>query len=104
MLFPLLGVGAQVSLQFGTVETLKKVIQSKFGEADGSLHWKYSVMCGVISGIPSAIAVVRSHLYIDTPRSLKIQSRAAERRTRVSKNSHPDLQATRIQEVVPGLQ
>lgn len=66
MLFPLLGVGAQVSLQFGTVETLKKVIQSKFGEADGSLHWKYSVLCGVISGIPSAIAVVNFHINLDT--------------------------------------
>jgi solute carrier family 25 carnitine/acylcarnitine transporter 20/29 len=27
MLMPLLGVGAQVSLQFGTVETLKKFLQ-----------------------------------------------------------------------------
>jgi len=30
MLMPLLGVGAQVSLQFGTVETLKKIIKTKF--------------------------------------------------------------------------
>lgn len=30
MLMPLIGVGAQVSLQFGTVETLKKIIKTKF--------------------------------------------------------------------------
>jgi hypothetical protein len=27
---PLIGVGAQVSLQFGTVETLKKIIKTHF--------------------------------------------------------------------------
>lgn len=58
MLMPLIGVGAQVSLQFGTVETLKKIIRSKFAEEDGSLHWKYSVLSGSLSGIPSAIVVV----------------------------------------------
>ena len=31
LLMPLLGVGAQVSLQFGTVETLKKFLQSRYG-------------------------------------------------------------------------
>lgn len=31
MLMPLLGVGAQVSLQFGTVETLKKFLLSCYG-------------------------------------------------------------------------
>lgn len=31
MLMPLLGVGAQVSLQFGTVETLKKFLLSRYG-------------------------------------------------------------------------
>ena len=60
---PLLGVGAQVSLQFGTVESLKKILKSKFGEADGTLHWKYSVLCGVLSGIPSALVVVKIYLY-----------------------------------------
>lgn len=58
MLMPLIGVGAQVSLQFGTVETLKKIIRTKFAEKDGSLHWKYSVLSGALSGIPSAIVVV----------------------------------------------
>ncbi len=58
MLMPLLGVGAQVSLQFGTVESLKKIIKTKYSEADGSLHWKYSVLCGTLSGIPSALVVV----------------------------------------------
>lgn len=58
MLMPLIGVGAQVSLQFGTVETLKKIIKQNFAEKDGSLHWKYSVLSGTLSGIPSAIVVV----------------------------------------------
>ena len=58
MLMPLIGVGAQVSLQFGTVETLKKIIKKNFAEPDGTLHWKYSVLSGALSGIPSAIVVV----------------------------------------------
>lgn len=58
MLMPLIGVGAQVSLQFGTVETLKKLVRTKFAEADGSLHWKYSALSGTLSGIPSALVVV----------------------------------------------
>lgn len=55
---PLLGVGAQVSFQFGTVETLKKIIKLNFSEPDGSLHWKFSVLCGILAGFPSAIIVV----------------------------------------------
>ena len=33
MLMPLLGVGAQVSLQFGVVESLKKILKKKYGDA-----------------------------------------------------------------------
>jgi hypothetical protein len=58
MLMPLLGVGAQVSLQFGVVESLKKIIKTKFGDAEGNLHWKYSVLSGSLAGLPSALVVV----------------------------------------------
>jgi len=33
MLMPLLGVGAQVSLQFGTVESLKKMMKERFEDS-----------------------------------------------------------------------
>jgi solute carrier family 25 carnitine/acylcarnitine transporter 20/29 len=58
MLMPLLGVGAQVSVQFGIVETLKKIFKNKFGDKEGNLHWKYSLLSGAIAGIPSAIVLV----------------------------------------------
>jgi len=74
MLFPLIGVGAQVSLQFGIVETLKKVMKNKYADAQGNLHWKYSFLCGLISGVASAIVVVKIIINIDTIRSFKIQS------------------------------
>jgi len=32
MLFPLIGVGAQVSVQFGFVETLKKIMKKRFAD------------------------------------------------------------------------
>jgi len=58
MLFPLLGVGAQVSVQFGFVESLKKMMKSTFADQNGNLHWKYSFLSGLLSGIPSALIVV----------------------------------------------
>jgi len=72
MLFPLIGVGAQVSLQFGIVETLKKVMKKKYGDAQGNLHYTYSFICGLISGVASAIVVVIIILNIDPFRSFKI--------------------------------
>jgi hypothetical protein len=59
MFMPLLGVGAQVALQFGIVESLKKVAKKNFGELDGTLHWKYSFLCGTAAGLPSALVVVQ---------------------------------------------
>jgi hypothetical protein len=58
MLFPLLGVGAQVSVQFGFVESLKKLMKTRFADAQGNLHWQYSFYAGLISGLPSALIVV----------------------------------------------
>lgn len=60
MLFPLLGVGAQVSVQFGFVESLKKIMKTSYAEPDGSLHWKYSFLSGLICGLPSALIVVNT--------------------------------------------
>ena len=61
MLFPLLGVGAQVSMQFGVVETLKKIMKTRYADADGNLNWIYSFYSGLICGLPSALIVVRMH-------------------------------------------
>lgn len=58
MLFPLIGVGAQVSVQFGFVETLKKLMKEKYADEHGLLHWKYSFLSGFVTGLPSAIIVV----------------------------------------------
>jgi hypothetical protein len=58
MLFPLLGVGAQVSVQFGFVESLKKLMKTRFADSQGNLHWQYSFYAGLISGLPSALIVV----------------------------------------------
>jgi hypothetical protein len=58
MLMPLLGVGAQVALQFGVVESLKKVIKTKYADSEGNLHWKYSFLSGSLVGLPSALVVV----------------------------------------------
>jgi hypothetical protein len=63
MLFPLIGVGAQVSLQFGFVESLKKIMKSTFANPDGSLHWKYFFLSGLLCGIPSALLAVFFMLY-----------------------------------------
>jgi hypothetical protein len=59
MLMPLLGVGAQVALQFGVVESLKKIIKTKYADPDGNLHWKYSFLSGACAGLPSALVVVK---------------------------------------------
>jgi hypothetical protein len=59
MLFPLLGVGAQVSVQFGFVESLKKLMKTKFADAKGNLHWQYSFYSGLICELPSALIVLK---------------------------------------------
>ena len=58
MLFPLIGVGAQVSVQFGIVETLKKMMKARYADSQGVLAPQYTFLSGVIAGIPSAIIVV----------------------------------------------
>lgn len=58
MLMPLLGVGVQVSVQFGIVETLKKVLKQKYADKNGVLATKYSYLCGGIAGIFSGIILV----------------------------------------------
>lgn len=58
MLFPLIGVGAQVSVQFGFVETLKKIMKKSYADENGMLHWRYSFLSGLICGLPSALIVV----------------------------------------------
>lgn len=58
MLMPLLGVGVQVSVQFGIVETLKKVLKQKYADKNGVLAAKYSYLCGGIAGIFSGIILV----------------------------------------------
>ena len=58
MLMPLLGIGAEVALQFGMVETFKKMLKKDFADADGNLHFKYSFVCGTAVGFPSALIVV----------------------------------------------
>ena len=73
MLFPLIGVGAQVSVQFGFVESLKKIMKTSYAEPDGSLHWKYSFLSGLICGLPSALLVVNKIL--GRPRSITPGSR-----------------------------
>lgn len=72
---PLLGVGVQVSVQFGIVETLKKILKQKYADKNGVLDPKYSFFCGGIAGIFSGIILVRVFFKsIDTIRSLEIQS------------------------------
>lgn len=58
MLFPLLGVGAQVSMQFGFVESLKKIMKTKFADKEGKLEPKFSFLSGLLTGIPSALVIV----------------------------------------------
>ena len=64
MLMPLLGVGVQVSVQFGIVETLKKVLKQKYADKNGILAAKYSYFCGGIAGIFSGIILVTLLNYI----------------------------------------
>ena len=59
MLFPLIGVGAQVSMQFGFVESLKKIMKAKYADEHGVLHPRYSFISGLLCGIPSALVVVK---------------------------------------------
>lgn len=61
---PLLGVGVQVSVQFGIVETLKKVLKQKYADKNGILAAKYSYFCGGIAGIFSGIILVTLLNYI----------------------------------------
>ncbi len=63
MLFPLIGVGAQVSVQFGFVETLKKLMKTRYADSKGQLHWQYSFLSGLLCGIPSALVVVLTASY-----------------------------------------
>lgn len=73
MLMPLLGVGLQVSVQFGIVETLKKILKNKYSNPDGTLDPKYSFICGGVAGIFSGIILVfYLFIKIDTFRSCKI--------------------------------
>lgn len=81
MLFPLLGVGAQVSVQFGFVESLKKMMKTNFADEKGNLHWKYSFVSGLLCGIPSALIVVLPRL--PRPPSTTRASRSPSTRRRV---------------------
>lgn len=78
---PLLGVGVQVSVQFGIVETLKKILKQKYADINGLLDPKYSFFCGGIAGIFSGIILVLILInqFIDTFRSCKIQSIISKR-------------------------
>lgn len=66
MLTNLLGVGPQVALQFGTVETLKKYIKRNFEPDKERLSLHYISLCGAIAGLPSALVVV-TFLLMQTP-------------------------------------
>lgn len=55
---PLLGVGVQVSVQFGIVETLKKILKQRYADNKGNLAAKYSYFCGGVAGIFSGIILV----------------------------------------------
>ena len=46
MLMPLLGVGVQVSVQFGIVETMKKMLKKNYGNPDGTLDPNNTFLCG----------------------------------------------------------
>jgi len=63
MLFPLIGVGAQVSVQFGLVETMKKILKNNFADKNGNLAPHFSFLSGFVTGLPSAIIVVQFTLY-----------------------------------------
>jgi len=66
MLMPLLGVGLQVSVQFGIVETLKKTLKKKYADIDGNLDPNWSFLCGGVAGIFSGIIVVFYACYLGT--------------------------------------
>jgi solute carrier family 25 carnitine/acylcarnitine transporter 20/29 len=58
MLMPLLGVGVQVSVQFGIVETMKKMLKKNYGNPDGTLDPNYTFLSGAVAGVFSGIIVV----------------------------------------------
>jgi hypothetical protein len=69
-----LGVGVQVSVQFGIVETLKKILKKNYGNPDGTLNPNYSFLCGAVAGVFSGFIVVTYYPNIDTFGSCEIQS------------------------------
>jgi hypothetical protein len=58
MLVNLLGVGPQISLQFGVVETLKKFIKKNYEPHAQRLSLPYVVLSGLAAAVPSALVVV----------------------------------------------
>ena len=64
---PLLGVGIQVSVQFGVTETLKKFMRNHFADEDGKLSIPYIMLAGLLSGIPSGTIAVSNYFYSQTP-------------------------------------
>lgn len=49
-------------------------MKSKYADAQGNLHWQYSFYSGLLSGIPSALIVVKYLYNLDPIRSRSIQS------------------------------
>lgn len=74
MLMPLLGVGLQVSVQFGIVETLKKIMKKNYGNPDGTLDARYTFLSGAVAGVFSGIIVVFHFSIIGAFGPRKIQS------------------------------
>ena len=58
MLMNLLGVGPQVSIQFGVVETLKKFLKRNYVQEGEDLPLNLILLCGFLAGVPSASVVV----------------------------------------------
>lgn len=85
MLFPLLGVGAQVSVQFGFVESLKKLMKTRYADSEGNLHALYSFYSGLICGLPSALIVVKFPPY--RPPSITPASKSPSTKKKVSVQS-----------------
>ena len=51
---------------------MKKVLKQKYGNPDGTLHPKYSFVCGAVAGFFSGIIVVNYYLNKGTFGSCKI--------------------------------
>jgi solute carrier family 25 carnitine/acylcarnitine transporter 20/29 len=58
MLVNLLGVGPQVALQFGVVETLKKYIKRNIQPDKDKLSLPFVTLSGFVAGLPSALVLV----------------------------------------------